>query len=173
MSRSSMRRSTLPILTLAAATACGRPPSAPTGPTPEREAAPPSVAAVPANSRIRFRVAGSGSDVRYAQVARATTDTLWLASGEAMPVVRLTWLEASFGPQPSGRRLAWSAALGAGVGGVLGALVPPDPASQQRPRSRGQTAGLGALVGFLVGVGTWVVVSPSTQWTAVPLEPRP
>lgn len=167
-----MRRRTLVLMTFALTTACGRVSRAPTGPMTEREPSSPSVAALAADTRIRYREAGRTHEVRYARVARTTADTIWFASGAVMPVARLTWLEASFGPQPSGRRLGWSVAIGAGVGGVLGALVPPDPESRQRPHSRGDTAALGGLVGFLVGLGTWVVVSPSTHWTAVPLDAR-
>jgi hypothetical protein len=63
----------------------------------------------------------------------------------------------------------WSAALGAGVGGLLGALVPPDTTSRPHPRTRGQTAALGALAGFLVGTATWMIMSPEVHWTPVPL----
>jgi hypothetical protein len=64
-------------------------------------------------------------------------------------------------------------AIGAGVGGVLGALVPPDTSNHHRPGKRGEFAMLGALYGTIVGGITWLFVSPGEQWDAVTLPEPP
>jgi hypothetical protein len=130
------------------------------------------VATLAAGTRVRYRIAGPDGETRTDGVARASDDTLWLSSGRAVPVSCLARLEASYGPRASGWRLARSAAIGAALGGVLGALVKPDTTTQHRNYSRGETAVLGALVGFIVGNVTWVVVTPVERWTDVPLPHR-
>lgn len=99
-------------------------------------------------------------------VTRSTADTIWLASGRTVPVAGLRRLDISRGGASEMRRMAWGTVIGAGVGGILAALVPPDTANHHRPHTRGDMAILGALYGMIVGGGVGLLV-PGESWEPV------
>jgi hypothetical protein len=164
-------RWTVPLaLSLFAYSACARAPMGTAHVTPVPAEPPASVAGLAAGTHIRYWESGNQrGDFRTDRVARASSDSLWLISGGVVPVARLARLEANLGPRLSGRRLAWSVAIGAAVGATLGALAPRDMTRNPPPLPRGEAAVLGGLIGFVAGTVTWVVVSPSERWTPVPL----
>lgn len=163
------RLSSWSFLALASASACVHVPRVSDERTPTSGPQAISVAELPVGARIRYVAGGKGQGLRFGRVAGTATDTIWLASGRTVPVAGLHRLDISRGGEDGPSRILWSAAIGAGAGAILGALVPPDTAAHHRPSSRRDMAVLGALYGCIVGLGAAVFMVPSEQWEPVAL----
>ena len=151
---------------LVAATACARAPR--TAPATQPRGL--TVSDLPAGARVRYDTLGDRCCLRTDRVSRATADTIWLSSGRTVVVATLRRLDISQGGVTDAQRIGWGAAIGAGVGGVLAALVPPDSTNHHRPSHRGELAALGALYGIIIGLGAGLLW-PGEQWEPV-VRPR-
>jgi hypothetical protein len=124
------------------------------------------VSELPAGARIRYLTRGDWRGLRIDRVARATEDTVWLVSGRTLVVARLRRLDVSRGGASEMRRIGWGTTIGAGVGGIVGILVPRDTSNHHQPSTRRGRAILGASYGMLIGcvVGLF---APGERWEPV------
>ena len=131
---------------------------------------------LPPGARIRYNAADHWYGRRTARVSRATADTIWLESGQPVPVAGLGRLEISLTGDTKSGQLMWGTLIGAGVGAIYGASVDPSKCGDACESggapdldSPGFWTTVFGVYGAFVGLVGTAILAPNEQWERVTL----